>query len=419
MHKSLNEWLDFIEAVHPEDIELGLERVREVANAMGLLPPASRTVIVAGTNGKGSTAVFTEQLLRVGGLRVGTTLSPHVHEFNERVRLDGVSCADEMLCESFEKVEDARHGVPLTYFEFASLVALDVFRTAAVDVAILEVGLGGRLDAFNVVDADVAAITSIGLDHQDYLGDNLEVIGSEKAGVLRPGQRVVLGETVTTSVIERAGVLGCETSRLSVELELEMTASDWSLTTPWEEFPNLPWGNLAPHNCALAIEIAHYFVNVTPQMVQTALKGAMLPGRFEAFANDERQWLVDVAHNPAGAAFLAELIKIRYPGKRLVAIFGMFRDKDSTGVAALLAPLVSHWICLSTTGARGLSADDLRLSIPADLPCSTVADVAAAVRLAGSLTSPEDVILGFGSFAVASAVRELLWDHTYFAERSL
>ncbi|MCZ6619033.1 MAG: Mur ligase family protein, partial [Gammaproteobacteria bacterium] len=192
MRECLNEWLDFIETVHPRDVELGLERVRAVAHAMGLIPPVSRTVIVAGTNGKGSTAVFTESLLRLGGLKVGTTLSPHVHVFNERVRLDGEPCSDEMLCESFARVEEARGGVPLTYFEFASLVALDTFHTSAVDVAILEVGLGGRLDAFNVVDADVAAITSIGLDHQDYLGDELETIGSEKAGVLRREQHVVL-----------------------------------------------------------------------------------------------------------------------------------------------------------------------------------------------------------------------------------
>lgn len=410
MPETLNEWLNFIEAIHPKDMELGLERVRKVADAMGLVPTPSRTVIVAGTNGKGSTAVFTESLLRAGGLKVGTTLSPHVHVFNERVRLDGESCADEVLCESFSNVENARHGVPLTYFEFASLVALDVFRTSVVDVAILEVGLGGRLDAFNIVDADVAAITSIGLDHQDYLGDDLEVIGSEKAGVLRPGQQVVLGERVTASVVERAGVLGCETTRLGVELELEMTASDWSLTTPWGKFPTLPWGKLAPHNCALAIEIAHCLAEVTPQMVQTALEGAMLPGRFEGFQYDGRQWLIDVAHNPAGAAFLAELLKIRYPGKRLVAIFGMFRDKNSSGVVQVLAPLVSHWICISTPGARGVSAEDLQANIPAGLPSSSVDNVAAALRLASSLTSPEDVILGFGSFAVASAVRELLCD---------
>ncbi len=411
MDKSLEEWLNFIEAVHPRDVELGLERVRIVADTLDLIPPASRSVIVAGTNGKGSTAVFTEFLLRAGGLTVGTTLSPHVHVFNERIRLDGELCSDEKLCVSFARVEDARDGVPLTYFEFASLVALDIFRDSSVDVVILEVGLGGRLDAFNVVDADVAAITSIGLDHQDYLGDELETIGSEKAGVLRRGQQVVLGDTVTRSVIKRARILECTTMQLGVELELEMTALDWSLVTPWGEFPALPWGSLAPHNCALAIEIAHHFTKVTTQIVHSALEHATLPGRFEAIDSKQRQWLVDVAHNPAGAAFLRDLLKIRYPGKRLVAIFGMFRDKDHLGVVEALAPLVSHWICMSTTGPRGLSASDLRAKIPADHASTIVDGAASACRLASSLTSEEDVILGFGSFAVASAVRELLRDH--------
>ncbi len=411
MHKTLAEWLNFIEAVHPRDVELGLERVRVVAATLGLIPPAARTVIVAGTNGKGSTAIFTESLLRAQGLTVGTTLSPHVHVFNERIRLDGELCTDEKLCVSFARVEDARDGVPLTYFEFASLVALDIFRDSAVEVAILEVGLGGRLDAFNIVDADVAAITSIGLDHQDYLGDELETIGSEKAGVLRRGQRVVLGDTVTTSVVKRAQVLECATTQLGVELELEMTAVDWSLVTPWGEFPALPWGNLAPHNCALAIEIAHHFVKVTTQTVHSALAHATLPGRFEAIHSKQRHWLIDVAHNPAGAAFLGELVKIRYPGRRLVAILGMFRDKDHLGVVEALAPLVSHWICMTTPGPRGLSASDLRAKIPADNASTTVDGTDSACRLASSLTTEEDVILCFGSFAVASAVRELLRDH--------
>ncbi len=408
MDKSLPEWLKFIEAVHPRDVELGLERVSAVADTLGLIPPTSRTGIVAGTNGKGSTAVFTESLLRAAGLTVGTTLSPHIHVFNERIRLDGKLCTDEQLCRSFARVEASRDEVPLTYFEFASLVALDCFRDSAVDVAILEVGLGGRLDAFNVVDADVAAITSIGLDHQDYLGDELETIGSEKAGVLRRGQQVVLGDNVTASVVERAHLLGCETARLGVELELEMTALEWSLVTPWGKFPSLPWGALAPHNCALAIEIAHHFVEVTTQMVHDALEQATLPGRFEALVSEDRAWLVDVAHNPAGAAFLYELLKIRYPGKRLVAIFGMFRDKDHSGVIEALAPLVNHWICMATTGPRGLSASDLRAKIPEGVTASTAESVGAACRLAGSLTTQEDVILAFGSFAVAEAVRELL-----------
>ncbi|HEX7038145.1 MAG TPA: cyanophycin synthetase [Pseudomonadales bacterium] len=410
-NRTLTDWLDHAGRVHAVGIDLGLARVGRVADALGFAAPgrrpAPRSVIVAGTNGKGSTCVALDTLLRGAGLRVGTTLSPHLHRFNERVRVDGAALDDATLAGAFAAVEAARADVPLTYFEFAALVALYCFRAARVDVAVLEVGLGGRLDAFNLVDADVAVITSIGLDHQTYLGDDLEGIGREKAGVMRPGQRVVLGADVTGSVVEAARWLGCRTTRLGVDFHIERAGSTWDWHGERRSVRSIPLGALAPDNCALALEVADA-LDAWPEDPRDALAGAHLEGRMEAWRIGDRCVLLDVAHNPAGARFLAGELERRHPGRRFVAVFGMLADKDAPGVVDALSERVAGWICVGTRGPRGLSADALRTRIATRVSAAAASDAAQALDQACSAGGPLDGILAFGSFDLVEQMRDVL-----------
>ncbi len=417
---TLDDWLAHAERQHSVGIDMGLARVGEVARRMGLRPPdhapAPRSLIVAGTNGKGSTTTFAEALLIAAGRRTGATLSPHVHRFNERIRLDGQAVDDAMLCQAFAAVEAARREVPLTYFEYSALGAFSVFRGAAVEVAVLEIGLGGRLDAFNLVGADVAVITSIGLDHQAFLGDDLEQIGREKAGVMRPGRPVVIGADVTRSVGEEARRLGCPTKVMGTTFQLRVEADCWHFDGAAGSFSDLPWGWLAPYNCALAIEAVGLLEPLTGDRVRQALRTARLPGRCEAWQLQGRQVLIDVAHNPAGARFLRDLVAIRYPGRRIVALLGMLTDKDAAGVAAAMAGAVDTWVCVPTTVLRGQSgaalAERLQLALvdsPGGAPDIRVgADMSAGLAQTLACSAPGDVILAFGSFSVVEALRDLL-----------
>lgn len=421
--RSLDRWLEHIEGVHAVGIDLGLERVGRVAERMGFEPPAPRpaprSVIIAGTNGKGSTCVVLESLLREPGLKVGTTLSPHVHVFNERVRIDGVALDDAALCAAFARVEDARGDIPLTYFEFSALVALDCFRRAQVDVAVLEVGLGGRLDAFNLVAADVAVITSIDLDHQAWLGDDVESIGREKAGVMRPGQRVVLGGEVSESVVSAARRLACQYSRLGTDFHVRRQPTTWDHIGTAGEFRGLPAGPLAPANCALAIEAAGHLVSLTPEAVVEAVGTSALPGRMETWrvqdSGQARLLILDVAHNPAGARFVAGELARRYPGQRFVAVLGMLADKDSGGVAAALDPIVRDWICVPTTGPRGLDGETLAERIAgrsdegaSQRRCVAASDAVHGLGRALSSCDRRDGILAFGSFNLVEEMRQAL-----------
>jgi dihydrofolate synthase / folylpolyglutamate synthase len=435
---TLAEWLAHAERQHTVGIDLGLDRVTRVAEALGFTAPdhrpAPRNLIIAGTNGKGSTTVFSEALLRARGLRVGATLSPHVHRFNERVRLDGEPVDDAWLCRAFAAVEAARGPVPLTYFEYSALVALWIFRDAAVDVAVLEVGLGGRLDAFNLVGADVAVITSIGLDHEAFLGSDLQGIGLEKAGVMRPGRDVVTGADVTASVHAQARRLGCRLRAMGEAFSFVQARDHWQFAGAAGSFTDLPWGALAPYNCAVAIEAVSCLEPVTEAMVRDALAIAELPGRCEAWEVADRLLLVDVAHNPAGAAFLRRLIETRHPGQRFTALLGMFADKDAEGVVAALGGLVNQWICVPTSGPRGQGSEALAARVRAALSRGTTADsigkagvgdraavpVSAAADVASGLdaamaapsgvpgTATGDGILAFGSFSLVEGLRDVL-----------
>ena len=416
--RNLTEWLGHMEALNPASIDLGLERVREVGERMEVLAPASVSVIVAGTNGKGSTCVCLERILLASGRRTGCTLSPHLESFRERVRINGVEADSATLCAAFEAVEAARGDLALTYFEYSCLATLFCFKAAAVDVAILEVGLGGRLDAFNIVDAQVAVVTSIGLDHMAYLGDSCEAIGAEKAGVFRTGQHIVLGNEMPDSVLAAAARATASPMRWGegVRLSAENSSADfptWHVEVDGRRFSGLPSGALPTENCALAtaaacaVDAVMGEDRVDAPCVRQGWSEAWLPGRLEAFTAAERQWLVDVAHNPLGAAFLNLEVPRRFPGCRVVAVFGNLHDKDSRAVCQALDGLVRHWVLVDTTGPRGLSAEDLSDRC-GGFECSVAGDLGAGLALAHSLTEPSDVILAFGSFAVAQAARSRL-----------
>jgi len=406
--QTLPAWLERIQRQHVMPVDLTLERVTTVARHLGVTRPAPRVLTVAGTNGKGSTVVYAEALLAALGLRTGATVSPHVHRFNERVRVDGVAVADEALCSAFAAIENVRGAVTLTYFEFATLAALWLIQRSGADVAVLEVGLGGRLDAVNLVSADVAVITSIGLDHQAFLGDDLDTIGLEKAGILRPGHPAVLGAQVSESVRRRARELGCRTLELKGPLAPMVTEDAWSLAGR-PQWGRVPLTALAPSNCALAALAVEQLVpapKLGPGHFVEANGRARLPGRCELLRGSWQgggpQLLVDVAHNPAAAGFLVDQLRLRLPGQRFRILLGMLADKDAAGVAAALAPIATAFTCLPTDGDRGLDAPALAERVGAVV----AAPVTASDSVQGALAAAAgDAILACGSFALVEAVR--------------
>ena len=405
MTRGLEQWLDYIETIHPSNWELGLDRIGAVADRLELRKPAPVSVIVAGTNGKGSTCVCLEQALIAAGLTVGCTLSPHVHRFNERVRINGVELDDAGLCAVFEVIEAGRGDTLLTYFEFTSLAALYCFKQAAVEVAVLEVGLGGRLDAFNIVDADIAVITNIGIDHTDWLGATLELIGAEKAGVLRHGQQVMLGPDMPASVLEPAVELSRNCMRIGREIEYKRRPDGrWQLDLNGRTLNDLPGGRFPMANCALALAAASAICSIDEAAARAAVDRAWMPGRCEEIVLKGRRWVVDVAHNPLGAGYLRSELPRRYPDARVLAVLGTLADKDTEGILAALDDIVVQWILVDAPPPRGLAATALaeRLGRP---EFSVAGPVARGLAEAGSLAQPRDVILVFGSFATAEAAR--------------
>lgn len=405
--RPLAEWLERIGTEHPRDVLAGLERVARVAHCAGVAPPAPRNVIVAGTNGKGSTCVFLEQLLLAAGDSVGTTLSPHLARFNERVRVDGREATDAALVEAFEAVERARGDTPLSYFEFAILAALRLFRTRRVDTAVLEVGLGGRLDATNVVDADVAVIVSVGLDHQEYLGDTREAIAAEKAGVLRADRPVVYGEPdVPEAVQAHARALGAPLFAYGRDYHDAVDARGWTVrladgrTVHTETPPRVPACNAATAVQAWALLDPGF----DPDAVEGACLRASVPGRLEHVRAEGRRWVLDTAHNPQAARFLAAHL----PSRIGCAVLGMLGDKDAPGVVGPLLPRVAHWIVTDNRVPRGLCAADLRGRLEGMVTPRVISDPDAALTAARSTTGANDAILVCGSFDLVARARARL-----------
>lgn len=419
--RTLDQWLDYQQRLHPQAIAMGLERVREVAQAMALGRPARHVATVAGTNGKGSTVAFIEAIARAAGLRVGAYTSPHLLRYNERLRIDGVELADADWIAAFERVEAARGSVALTYFEFGTLAALDLMARAELDLAVLEVGLGGRLDAVNLIDADVALITAVDLDHQALLGDDRERIGFEKVGVARAGRPLVLAEAdPPSSVLRHAYAIGAFAIRAGCDYRVMREADHWRWLELNEEL-RLPYPAMAApaqlDNAAAAIAALRALdLPIPASAIATGVAQARLPGRLQCLplrlADGMAEVVLDVGHNPQAATQIARWLDV-VPPRRTLAVFAALGDKDIAGIVAPLNARVTHWWLAGLAAAtpRGLSAQVLAERVAAVLEgsqYSLAADVADALRQARTRLADGDRLLVFGSFYTVAAALSLL-----------
>jgi dihydrofolate synthase / folylpolyglutamate synthase len=417
--RSLADWLLHQQRVHPRAVDMTLERVTTVARELGLLTGPARVATIGGTNGKGSTATTLACLLRACGQQVGLFTSPHLVRYNERIQINGSPVDDEQLTGAFDRIEQARGETTLTFFEYSTLAALALFRDRGVDTMVLEVGLGGRLDATNVLDADVAVLCSIGFDHRDYLGDTLELIGAEKAGIFRRGQQVVLNTAaMPASVMERAASLECVLSVAGRDFSWEVDPADgqWTYHSAQCQLTALPpprlAGSIQYRNAAAALT-ALGLLDVPGScergVLADGLQQVRLPGRFQVVPGDV-QWVLDVAHNEPAAAVLAEALRANPPRGRTLALAGMLADKDAAAIAGVLAPLVDTWVLAGIDDEpRGLTAQALRerMSTLNQTAVELVDDVAQGCARVHALARPGDRIVVLGSFHVVGPA--LVW----------
>ncbi len=417
---SLDAWLAWQESLSVTDIELGLDRSRLVANNMGIKAIAPTVVTVAGTNGKGSSVAMLDSILRQAGYRVATYTSPHLRSYNERIRIDGTPVSDQDICGAFERVEFARAGTPLTYFEFGTLAALSLFSDAVLDIVILEVGLGGRLDAVNIIDADVALIATIGIDHTEFLGDNREQISLEKAGILRMGKPAVCSDIDVTSSIKRfARELPTQLEILGSSYRFSDDGDHWSWWSGDTVRTELPKPSLAGDyqlgNAAgvlMVLEILKGRVPVTDIDIVRGLTDISLPGRFQRISG-EIETILDVAHNAqAVEAFVRTLLRLE--PRRTHVLLGMLRTKDHPSVIRSLEPIVDTWH-LATVNARRRATGielyaSLKLVAGRSAHARTYDSVASAYQGITGIVKPGDRIVALGSFLVVSEVMACLAD---------
>lgn len=397
-------WLHYLENLHTQAIELGLTRVQRVAVSLDLLTPAPVVFTVAGTNGKGTTCRTLETLLIAAGYRVGVYSSPHLVRYTERVRIQGEELAESEHTASFADIEAGRGETSLTYFEYGTLSALWLFKRAKLDVAILEVGLGGRLDATNIVDADVAVVTSIALDHTDWLGPDRESIGREKAGVFRADKPAVVGEPdMPQSIADVADTLGAHLIRRGRDWSYAVADNSWSFTDAQGSLKALPMPQVPLPNAATALAALRASpLHVEDAIIYRWLDKAILPGRFETVSESPRV-ILDVAHNPHAASYLAGRLGELQKSGKVHAVVGMLHDKDIAGTLACLAPEVDYWYCAPLEGPRGASAEQLKAHLP---QAQTFASVADAYRHALRQAEKQDIVLVCGSFHTVAHVME-------------
>jgi len=415
---SLKKWLELLESRHPKSIDLGLERSLEVWRKMGAPRPARKIVTVAGTNGKGSTVAYLCAMLKGLERSYGSYTTPHLLQYNERIQINGICASDEQLVAVFEQVEAARGEISLSYFEFGTLAAFSIMASETLDYAVLEVGLGGRLDAVNILDADCTIITPVGLDHQEYLGTDRESIGYEKAGIIRAGIPLVCGEVdPPDSILAAANRMQAPVFRLGREFDahpvgesvcFNMGDVDWTLP-----FPRMQ-GRHQVNNMATAVaallELAPE-VKARTQCIAGSLESVTVAGRMQQLCGHPLV-LLDVGHNPLAASAIAQVLSQalkRNPGMKCHCVVGMLADKDVPAVAAILGPLISVWFCAGLPGDRGQSGEELAGRIAPVLPGAGITachDVATAMDLALEACSPSDGIFIFGSFLTAAAAIE-------------
>jgi dihydrofolate synthase/folylpolyglutamate synthase len=431
--RSLPEWLARQEAAHPKSIDLGLARVGAVARRLGIERPQAPVIIVGGTNGKGSTAAHLEALWLAAGRSAGLFTSPHFLRYNERIRIDGAEVEDAALVAAFERIEAARGDTTLTFFEYNTLAALQLFAERGVELALLEVGLGGRLDATNLVDADVSVVCSVGLDHRDWLGETLEEIGAEKAGIFRPGRPAVLGtERMPASVYAAIARLGAKpvVAGRDFAFRIEPGAGGgpprWSYQGARLNLAGLPpsalAGSIQYRNAATALAALESLAaggersaaarQVVAALDESAVAAALgrvrLAGRFQIVPGPV-EWILDIAHNPPAAEVLAAQLAERPCRGRTLAVVGILADKDAPAIAQALAPVLDRWILCGLEGPRGIRAAELarRLerSVREPILADSVREGCAAARAAAL---PGDRVVVCGSVHTVGPALEWL-----------
>jgi dihydrofolate synthase / folylpolyglutamate synthase len=416
MTRTLNDWLAYLLSIHPQTIDMGLERISEVATRLQIKKPAPRVITVGGTNGKGSTVAFIEAIATAAAWKVGAYTSPHILDYNERVRVQGVDASDAAFIAAFEKIEVARiqgTEIPLTYFEFGTLAALLIFAEHDLDLVILEVGLGGRLDATNIIDPDVAVITTVDIDHQDYLGPDRESIGFEKAGIIRAWKPVVFGEKdPPSSALRRAYELGATAIRGHSDYLIERMENTWCWREPGYEI-ELPLPPLqAPaqlNNAAAAIAALRALSDdIHDDVIILGIQSVKISCRLQRISTDP-DIVLDVAHNPQAAQQLAKWLQAN--PKPTHAVFSALSDKDIDGVLEILKPQITNWYVagIDDAGSRGLTAEALQQRMLSHIRASEIhvyQHVAQAFMAARAEIERSERILVFGSFhTVAAAMR--------------
>ncbi|MGN6388401.1 MAG: bifunctional tetrahydrofolate synthase/dihydrofolate synthase [Burkholderiaceae bacterium] len=420
---TLADWLTLLEARHPKQIDLGLERVGQVRDRLGIGFDCP-VITVGGTNGKGSTCAMLESILLHAGYRVGLYTSPHLIDFNERARIDGRPLDDAAFVAAFEKVEAAHGDVSLTYFEFTTLAILLLFAEAGLDAAILEVGLGGRLDAVNVIDADVAIVTSVDIDHAEYLGNTREAIGFEKAGIFRPGRAAICGDPMPPqSLVRHAEAIGADLWLFGRDFNYNGDKQQWNYGGRTQRrvalgYPALRGANqLLNASAALAaLEVLRLRLPVGAQDVRTGLVTVDLPGRFQVLPGQPLV-ILDVAHNPHAAATLAQNLDNMGFHPYTYAVFGAMADKDIDGIVAQLKGRIDHWCLTDLPTPRAATAAALRQKLvdagvesqsglDAESTISTFATPADAYADALRRAGENDRIAVFGSFVTVAGVMQ-------------
>ena len=413
---ALSDWLAKLETISSREIDLGLERVVHVLERLAL-PDAARVFHIAGTNGKGSTVAMLESLLRHNGFRVGCYTSPHIQRYNERIRIDGVEVPDEEIIAAFERIEAVRGDEALTYFEFGTLAALVVFADAGVDTLVLEVGMGGRLDAVNAVEPTAGIITNIALDHCEWLGDNIAAIAVEKAGIMRTDKPVIFSASeIPPAILDCASATGANLLAAGRDYAWQDEGGNWSWQGSAHRFDALAYPSLAGvHQLANAagvlalIEAAGLEELLTADVISTSLQRVRLDGRLQKVSANGN-WIVDVAHNPDAARVLAAALRADEHSGRTVAILGMLDDKDVEGVVAYLENEVDHWIAVTMDSQRAFSATELgrRIANASNAACLIVDSLDAAMDRAQELATDDDRVLVTGSFyLVGPALNQL------------
>ncbi|HCN97593.1 MAG TPA: bifunctional tetrahydrofolate synthase/dihydrofolate synthase [Leclercia sp.] len=399
-------WLSYLESLHSKAIDMGLERVSQVAARLDVLKPAPFVFTVAGTNGKGTTCRTLESMLMAAGYKVGVYSSPHLVRYTERVRVQNAELAESAHTASFAEIEAARGDISLTYFEYGTLSALWLFRQAQLDVVILEVGLGGRLDATNIVDPDVAVVTSIALDHTDWLGPDRESIGREKAGIFRAGKPAIVGEPeMPHTIADVAQEKGALLQRRDVDWRYSVTQSGWRFEDAKGALDNLPLPQVPQPNAATALAALRASgLAVNEQAIRDGIQQAILAGRFQIVSESPRL-ILDVAHNPHAAAYLAGRLKSLPKTGRVLAVIGMLHDKDIGGTLACMETVVDSWYCAPLEGPRGATAEQLMEHLGQG---QTFASVEQAWREAMADARPEDTVLVCGSFHTVAHVMDVM-----------